>query len=134
MGMGTFVVDHPDFGWQALGGNVVATSPTVQVQVKDSVRRRVFIAPIAALLTLDAGAFSTITYNPSTRQVDVTITPTPDGAANAAAAPNGRLVIQKTANISGVTLLKPSTSLTVDAGAFVVPFASGEGHVTLIPS
>lgn len=117
-----------------MGGNIVSTTPTVQVQVRDSVRRRVFIAPLAALLTLDAGAFSTITYNPTARTVDVTITPVADGATNAASAPRGRLVISQTVALAGVTLLKPSTTLTVDAGAFVIPFVSGVGKVTLVLS
>jgi hypothetical protein len=134
MGMGTFLVNHPDFGWQAFGGNVVATSPTVQVSVKDSIRRRFYLAPLGTLLTLDAGAFSTVTFNPSTRQVDVTITAAPDGASSAAAAPQGRLLVAQTAKISGFNGLKPSSSLSTDAGAFVIPFSSGQGHVTLVPA
>ncbi len=134
MGMGTFIINHPDFGWQAFGGNIISTSPTVQVQIKDSIRRRVYIAPLGTLLTLDAGAFSVVAFNPSTRQVDVTITATPDGASAAAAAPNGRLLIQQKATISGFNGLKPSATLSTDAGAFVIPISSGQGHVTLIPS
>ncbi|KAF7330122.1 hypothetical protein MSAN_02462000 [Mycena sanguinolenta] len=77
MGTGTTIINHPDFGWQAFGGIVNSTSPAVLVQVRDAVRRRVFIAPIAALLTLDAGAFSTVSYTPSTQTVVITITPRP---------------------------------------------------------
>lgn len=131
MGIGTFVVNHPDFGWQAFGGNVISTSPTVQVQIRDPVRRRVFIGPLGSLLTLDAGAFSLIDYNPTSRTVVVTITPGADGVPGAASAPNGRLVIQQTAVISSIGALKPTTTLTVDGGAFIVPFASGVGKVTL---
>lgn len=133
LGMGTFIINHPDFGWQAFGGNVVSTSPTVQVQVKDSIRRRVFIAPLGALLSLDAGAFSVVAFNPSTHQVDVTITAVPDGANSAAAAPNGRLIIQQKTSISGFNGLRPSTSLSTDAGAFIIPISSNQGHVTLVP-
>ncbi|KIK71566.1 hypothetical protein GYMLUDRAFT_52628 [Collybiopsis luxurians FD-317 M1] len=131
MGMGTFIVNHPNFGWQAFGGNVISTSPAVQVQIKDSIRRRVFIAPLAALLQLDAGAFSTVSYNPTAKTVTVTITPVADGTTGAASAPVGRLVISQTATISGAKLLKPTTSLATDAGAFVIPFANGVGTVTL---
>lgn len=133
LGMGTFIINHPDFGWQAFGGNVVSTSPAVQVQVKDSVRRRVFIAPLGTLLSLDAGAFSVVAFNPSTHQVDVTITAVPDGANSAAAAPNGRLIIQQKTSISGFNGLRPSTSLSTDAGAFIIPISSNQGHVTLVP-
>ncbi|KAJ7241146.1 hypothetical protein C8J57DRAFT_1085378 [Mycena rebaudengoi] len=131
MGTGTTIINHPDFSWQAFGGIVISTTPAVQVQIRDAVRRRVFIAPIAALLTLDAGAFSTISYTPSTQTVVVTITPTPDSATGAASAPNGRLVVSQTATISGVGVLKPTTELPVDAGAFVVTFQNGVGQIIL---
>ncbi|KAF9011201.1 hypothetical protein BDQ17DRAFT_1345705 [Cyathus striatus] len=134
MGMGTYIVNHPDFGWQAFGGNVVSTSPTVQVNIRDSIRRRVYIAPLGQLLTLDAGAFSAVSFNPSTLSVDVTIVPAPEEITTAAKAPNGRLRIEQKAVVAGVSLLKPSSSLTVDAGTFVVPFVSGQGKVTLTPS
>ncbi|RDB29286.1 hypothetical protein Hypma_016101 [Hypsizygus marmoreus] len=131
MGIGTYIINHPDFGWQALGGNVLSTSPTVQVQIRDPVRRRVYIAPLGALLTMDAGSFSTINYDPAARRVVVTVAAVPDGVTGAASAPNGRLVIQQRATLSGVSILKPTTSLAVDAGAFVIPFSSGTGTVTL---
>lgn len=131
MGIGAYIINHPDFGWQAFGGTVLSTSPTVQVQIRDSLRRRVYIAPLGQILTLDAGAFSTVSYNPSTRGVVIVITAAPDGVTGAASAPNGRLLIQQRATVSGVTLLKPTTTLTVTAGAFVVPFTSGQATVTL---
>ncbi|KAJ7605066.1 hypothetical protein DFH06DRAFT_1287307 [Mycena polygramma] len=131
MGTGTTIINHPDFGWQAFGGIVTSTSPAIQVQIRDAVRRRIFIAPIAALITLDAGAFSTISYTPSTQTVVVTITPAPDGATAAASAPNARLVVSQTAAVSGVGVLKPTTTFPVDAGAFVVTYQSGVGQITL---
>lgn len=130
MGMGTFIINHPDFGWQAFGGNIISTSPAVQVQIKDSIRRRVFIAPLGALLSLDAGAFSAVSYNPTARTVTITITAVADSTTGAASAPHGRLVISQTAAVGG-GLLKPTTSLATDAGAFVIPFTNGVGTVTL---
>jgi hypothetical protein len=132
MGTGTTLINHPDFGWQAFGGIVTATSPAIQVQIRDPVRRRVFIAPIAALLTLDAGAFSTISYTPSTQTVVVTVTPTPDGSTGAASAPNARLVISQTAVITGVPVLKPTTTFPMDAGAIVITYQNGVGQITLV--
>lgn len=131
MGMGTFIIDHPTFGWQAFGGNIISTSPAVQVQIKDSVRRRVFIAPIGALLSLDAGAFSAVSYDPTAQTVTITISAVAEGTTGAASAPVGRLVVTQTAAVGGVGLLKPTTSLATDAGAFVIPFTNGVGTVTL---
>ncbi|KAJ6606824.1 hypothetical protein B0H10DRAFT_2074531 [Mycena sp. CBHHK59/15] len=122
MGTGTTIINHPDFGWQAFGGIVTSTSPAVQVQIRDPVRRRVFIAPLAALLTLDAGASQSVT---------VTITPAPDGATGAASAPNARLLVSQTTTISGVGVLKPTVALPMDAGAIVVTYQSGVGQITL---
>lgn len=131
MGGGTTIINHPDFGWQAFGGIVTSTTPAIQVQVRDPVRRRVFIAPIAALLTLDAGAFSTVSYTPSTQTVVVTITSAPDGATNAASAPNARLLVSQTAAVSGVGVLKPTATFPTDAGAIVMTYSGGVAQITL---
>ncbi|KAF8167585.1 hypothetical protein B0H34DRAFT_23059 [Crassisporium funariophilum] len=131
MGMGTYIINHPDFGWQAFGGNVIATSPVVQVQIRDSLRRRVYIAPLGTLLTLDSGAFSLVEFDPSAPSVTLTMTAVPDGSNGAAAAAQGRLVVQQRAQILGVPSLKPPPAFLSDAGAFVVPFTNGEGKITL---
>ncbi|KAF8192016.1 hypothetical protein K438DRAFT_1970376 [Mycena galopus ATCC 62051] len=131
MGTRTTIINHPDFGWQAFGGIVTSTTPTITVEIRDAVRRRVFIAPIAALLTLDAGAFSTISYTPSTQTVVVTITPAPDSATGAASAPNARLLVSQTVALSGVSALEPTTTFPVDAGAFVLTYQSGIAQITL---
>lgn len=130
MGIGTFIVNHPDFGWQAFGGTVTSTSPAVVVQVRDPVRRRVFIAPLGALLSLDAGAFSTISYNPTDKTVAITVTPAPDGATGAASAPNARVLVAQTATISGVNLLRPTTSVPTDAGAYTLTYSNGVASLT----
>ncbi|KAJ7784099.1 hypothetical protein B0H16DRAFT_1782821 [Mycena metata] len=131
MGTTTTIINHPDFGWQAFGGIVNSTSPAVLVQVRDAVRRRVFIAPIAALITVDAGAFSTVSYTPSTQTVVVTITPAPDGATGAASAPNARFLVSQTVAVPNVGVLKPTTTLPVDAGAFVANYQNGIAQITL---
>ncbi|KAI0027215.1 hypothetical protein K488DRAFT_81200 [Vararia minispora EC-137] len=131
VGTGMYLVNMSVFGWQAFGGVITSTSPVVRVTVTDAVRRKVFIAPLGQALSLDAGAFQTVVFNPTTRTVAVTILPAPSGVANAAAAPQGRLLVTQTATVSGVKLLTPSTTLTKDAGAYAVPFSGGQATVTL---
>ena len=128
--MGTYIVDHPDFGWQAFGGNVVATMPTVKVQTRDSLRRRVFIAPLGAWLSLDAGAFEEVEFDPQEQMVTVTILPSSSGISGAAAAATARLFVQNTAQ-NGLGVLKPTTKLSQDAGAWVLPFTNEVAVVTL---
>lgn len=132
LGMATFIIDHPDFGWQALGGNVVTTSPRIQVQPKDSLRKRVFIASLGQMFSLDAGVFSLVEYDAVARSVTLTITAAPDGVPDAASAPHGRLVVTQTASGPGVKLFAPTHKLARDAGAWTVPFTRGVGTVTLM--
>ncbi|KDR85499.1 hypothetical protein GALMADRAFT_218596 [Galerina marginata CBS 339.88] len=133
MGMGTYIINHPEFGWQAFGGNVIATSPTVQVQIRDSIRRRVYIAPLGTLLTLDSGSFSNVEFDPQSQSVTLTVLAAADGAVGAASATRGRLIIQQKALLPGVALKTPP-ALVEDAGAWVVPFVNGQGKVTLTSS
>ena len=104
------------------------SSASVQIQVLDSVRRRVFVAPIGTLFTLDAGAFSAFTFDPRSKTVTLTILPAPENAPNAAAAPRARIIATQTTD--AVNGMIPTRSLRQDAGAWVLPFVSGKAIVT----
>ncbi|KAJ3512831.1 hypothetical protein NLJ89_g3297 [Agrocybe chaxingu] len=130
MGMATYIINHPDFGWQAFGGNVVSTSPTVRVQIRDSVRRRVFVAPYGSLLTLDSGVFSLVEIDP--RDQSVIVTTTPNIASNTAPAEKARLVIEQ--RVPGAGGLRAPSGLLENAGALEISFNDGEGKVTLVSS
>lgn len=126
---GAYLIQHPDFGWQVFGGSVTSrkNASIVEVQVLDSVRRKVFIAPIAAKFTLDAGAFDSFTFDTTSNEVTLTILPAPRGIANAALAARGRILVEST--VGGSPILEPSVSLDVDAGAFTVPFTNGSATI-----
>ncbi|KAG8761979.1 hypothetical protein FRC11_011802 [Ceratobasidium sp. 423] len=127
---GTFLVNHPNFGWQAFGGTVTgATSTSVAVSPRDTLRRRVYIAPLGALFTLDAGAFDTVQYTISDKSVTLNIVPSAGGSSASAA--NGRLLVSQPAAVSGVGTLTPSGTYSKDAGAYVIPFSNGKASVTV---
>jgi len=131
LGMATFIINHPDFGWQAFGGNIQSKSPTVLVQTVDAVRRRVFVGPLGILFSLDAGAFSSVEISPSAGTVTLSILSAPQGNTAAAVAPNARLVVKQTVQVSGVTNIRPqNSSIAMDAGAYTFPFSSGKGTIT----
>lgn len=109
-------------------------SKAISVQVRESVRRRVFVAAIGTLFTLDAGAFESFTFDPTKKSVQLNITAAPRGAASAASAPMGRIVVTRTANVAGVDNMRPSQALKQDAGAFVVPFSNGAATVIFVPA
>jgi hypothetical protein len=113
---GTYVINHPDYGWQAFGGNVTTGGGWVTVQTLDSLRRRVYIAPLGLYLTLDAGTFERVAINPSTRAVRVTLSPA------GAFTPSARLRIEQPAKITGVGAYALTMgTFTTERGAIVVP-------------
>ncbi|KAH8835012.1 hypothetical protein DL96DRAFT_18758 [Flagelloscypha sp. PMI_526] len=128
-GILTVLVNHPDFGWQAFGGVATTSGNQVSVSVRDPVRRRVFIAPISALLTLDAGSFDTFVYDTSAKTITLGITAITPGISTSAAAPNGRLLIAKTTS-AGATVT-PQGTYNTTAGAYTIPFTSGAASVVL---
>jgi len=110
----TYVINHPDFGWQAFGGNVTRSGDWLKVQPLDSFRMRVYIAPLGLWLTLDAGTFERIEVNTRTHVVRI-------GLSNATLiTPEGRLRIEQPAKVSGVGVYKPRQKLTEERGAYVI--------------
>jgi hypothetical protein len=81
--------------------------------------------------SLDAGAFDSVEISPSAGTVKLTLLSVPRGNTAAASAPAARLVVKQTAQISGVANIRPqNSSITMDAGAYTIPFSSGSATVT----
>lgn len=121
----TYVINHPDYGWQALGGNVREANGWVTVQTLDSLRRRVYIAPLGLYLTLDSGAFQSVSINPATRAVRVTLAPAAEFT------PRALLRIEQPAKVNGVGAYQPATTLPSERGAFVVTLGASATVVNL---
>ncbi|KAK4627347.1 hypothetical protein CLAFUW4_04109 [Fulvia fulva] len=66
MGAGTYLVEHPDFGWVAMGGQVTSTNP-VTVTPRDSVQRSIYVAAMGLAVQFDAGGISLFVYNASSK-------------------------------------------------------------------
>jgi len=110
----TYVVNHPDYGWIAFGGNVKLKEGVVTVTPRDSSRQRIFVAPLGLWLTLDAGTFDALEFNPKTATVRVGI------AASSEFTHQARLRIEQPAKISGIGTYSPKSSLPLERGAHVV--------------
>jgi len=74
----TYLVNHPEFGWQAFGGNRVVDDDVVRLTPLDSFRKRVYLAPLGLWMTLDAGRFEQVELNPATDLVRVALAPKDD--------------------------------------------------------
>jgi hypothetical protein len=110
----TYIVDHPDFGWQSFGGNVAVSGSKVTVTPLDSFRRQVYIAPVGLWLTLDAGSFKLVEFDTKTKAIRIELGEG-DGISIA------RLLIEQPAKVKGVGTYHLQGSLTMDAGAYSIP-------------
>jgi hypothetical protein len=62
-GSATYLVDHPEFGWSAFGGNLSDTEGTtssLRLVPLDTFRQRIYLAPYGLWMTLDAGQFEEV--------------------------------------------------------------------------
>ena len=123
----TYLVNHPEFGWIAFGGNIETRGKVVVVTPRDSFRARVYIASLGLWLTLDAGEFESVEVNQQTGVVRV-------GLAGATeATPEGLLRIEQPARINGVGNYGFATAFESRRGAYVVPLQKEITWVELKP-
>jgi hypothetical protein len=110
----TYLIDHPQFGWQAFGGNVQSDGEWVRVAPHDAFRMRIYLAPRGLWLTLDAGAFEAVELNARTGLVRVGLTGGADHVSQ------GRLRVEQPAKIAGVGTYQPLQKLELHNDAYRV--------------
>ena len=114
----TYLINHPEFGWQAFGGNLTVEGDIIKVRPLDSFRMRFYIAPYGLWLTLDSGTFEEVEINTKDKVVRVGFSAATRYTSAA------RFRIEQPAKITGVGAYKPSDNLQTERGAFVVPLES----------
>jgi hypothetical protein len=67
----TYVVQDKELGWLAFGGNLTMKGKLVNVDLTTAAKSRIYIAPVGLWLTLDAGAFKSVSFNPKSKEVRV---------------------------------------------------------------
>jgi hypothetical protein len=121
----TYVIRHPEFGWQSFGGNIRVDDHRVNVRPLDSFRQRVYVAPRGLWLTLEAGAFEAVEVDTRTHAVRVRLAPaTPE-------MPLARLRVDQPAKVAGVGTYRPRVSLKNDRGAYTVPLKASATWIEL---
>jgi hypothetical protein len=63
LGSAVYVVDDPDVGLIAYGGNIDTNGDTVTVQPRDAVRRRVYVAQMGVYVTISAGLIEEVSFD-----------------------------------------------------------------------
>ncbi len=121
----TYLINHPEFGWQAFGGNVSTTGTGVTVHVTDSLRKRIYIAPAGLYLTLDAGQFERVDVDTRTMAVRVTLAPA------SVATPRARLrVEQPFTPVGGGTYAV--TAAAMERGAYTIALGASPTRVDIV--
>ncbi len=115
----TYVVRHPEFGWQAFGGLVTEKGSTIAVEPRDSFRMRVYLAPMGAWLTLDAGRVERIEFDLTARTIRVGLSPA------TASTPVARVRVEQPAAVPGIGAFVPTATTPTERGAFVVSLGAG---------
>jgi hypothetical protein len=115
----TYVVNHPDYGWLAFGGNISAQGSVITISPRDSFRSRIYIASLGLWLMLDAGTFESLKFDPVSGIVQVGLSGT--NAVTSVA----RLRIEQPAKISGLSTYGPTAVLKSDRGAYTIPLETG---------
>jgi hypothetical protein len=126
LGAATYVVDHPEFGWQSFGGNIRVDGDWVRVKPLDSFRMRVYVAPRGLWLTLDAGAFEAVEVNTRTHAVRA-------GLARATRhTPLARLRVEQPSKVAGVGDYRPQRRFVKERDAYTIPLSGGTTWIELV--
>lgn len=124
-GAGTYLTNHPEFGWLAFGGNVVGSGSVVEVTPLDSFRKRVYLAPLGLYLTLDSGKFETITLDTGTGAVTIRL------AAASASETQALLRIERPGSGLPASDYAPDPSFKQERGGTVIPLGTETTEITL---
>ena len=118
-----YLVHDAEFGWLGFGGNVHEEAGEIVLEPRDSMRQRVYLAPLGLWLRLDAGSFQRVRMNTSTHTVHIELAPS-DVATNAAL-----LRIEQPAVISGVGTIQPAKTYARERDGYLIPL--GKNAVTV---
>jgi hypothetical protein len=111
----TYLMNDPEFGWQAFGGNATLRDGKVLLEPRDSFRQRVYLAPLGLWLSLDAGRFEQVALDPAAHSVELRLAPSDPFTANAL------LRIEQPAQVEGVGAIAPVEEFNSERGALVIP-------------
>lgn len=125
MNAATYLIKHPEFGWQAFGGNVSEAGSVIRVKPLDSMMRRVYVAPYGLLITVDSGTIEDFSVAKNGR----------DGTVELQLKSTGNvipLVIDRPAKVGPAGTYRPAEDLPVERGAFQVPVRNGTASIKLV--
>lgn len=98
------------------------------LEPRDSLRQRVYIAPLGLWVTLDSGRFARIAFNPASRSLEIDFDPSDAFTAHAL------LRIEQPTKHAGVGTMAPDRDLAKRRGGYEIPLGPGRVSIRLMPS
>ena len=117
---GTYIVNHPDFGWICFGGNLSVSGDEITVEPKDASRTRAYLAPVGLWLTLSSGQFDRLIWNRQTGSLRIALSPSDRFT------PEARLRLEQPAHIDGVGPFHLDGATASGQGTYVIPLSSSQ--------
>ncbi|HYW35777.1 MAG TPA: DUF5695 domain-containing protein, partial [Balneolaceae bacterium] len=124
---GTYVINHPEFGWLTFGGSQHESNEGIEMKPLESSRSRIYLAPKGLWLTLDAGKFKKIRFDKSLNTIHLTL------ENLSGHAPNARLRISQPGTEENAVNFKPAGKYKMERGAYVIPLRP-EGTIIQLQS
>ena len=121
----TYLVNSDEFGWLSFGGNSSMKGKWVTVDLTTAARSRVYLAPAGLWLTLDAGRFSSVSYNTATGAVKMVI------EKGEPWAPEALLRVSNPSREGNTAKYDTGKLKSNSRGAFVIPAGRKAAVVTL---
>jgi hypothetical protein len=121
----TYVIDHPQLGWQIFGGNLSVAGDAVKIIPLDSFRKRVYVAPYGLWLTLESGLFEALEIDDKDKTVRLGFAGADPHTRTA------RLRIEQPAKIDGLGEFIPRGNLKRNRGAYLVELKSETTWIVL---
>ncbi len=121
----TYLVNSNEFGWISFGGNSSVNGKWVTIEPTTAARSRVYIAPAGVWLTLDAGRFSSVSYNTATGALKMTI------EKGETWSPEALLRISNPSREGNAVIYNTGGLKSGERGAFVIPVSKKAAVITL---
>ncbi|MCS7089602.1 MAG: DUF5695 domain-containing protein [Verrucomicrobiota bacterium] len=126
MTSGTYVLEHPEWGWLAFGGHVRAIPGRIRVEPRDSLRRRLYMAPLQLWLTLDVGRFEAFEAEPERGRIRVGLAPADPFT------PVALLRVEHPGRPAMRASFQPVVAFPTERGAYKIPLTNQVSWVELI--
>lgn len=125
----SYLVQHPEFGWVAFGGNLdISSTDIISVTPRDSLRRRIYIAPNGLFVTFEAGQIQSYTWSVDQETLKVVVA----AAVNTPASQRVVMSFEQTSTLlaTGAVVLDTSGLQETGNGGYLVEIPAG-GTVSL---